>query len=752
MTAKKATKGTGTWLAALAVSTLAACAATSSSSSNPYGTGGSNAPVGSGGFFVPGGTGGGFGTGGFGIIDEPPFGTGGRFLSPSSPILDSVVTAPTPPPPISGGTLLVLADGETAMAADPDRDQVYVFDLAAGSVTATVPLNKGDEPGRLIQDKAGAVHVVLRGAASIATIDPAAGVVTMRRAACSTPRGIAYDPTRDRLYLACASGELQTFTPTGAAVSSTWTLAQDLRDVVVDGDTLLVTRFRSAEVLTVDPTTGAIIDSARPPAFSNPAVHQGMSYEPGVAWRAVPAPGGGLVMVHQRGMYGVVQTTPGGYGGLSPCDAIVHTAVCHMKRGATAPAGPALPGFVLPVDIAVSPDGKQVAMVAAGNGHAPLGGARRLFTTDMDDVTSEWPQGCAPDDRHGPSQSPTCSSVGSGGTAGNDVVGTGGSTAPGASGGAVGFVGGGGASGVASSGGANGSFASSGGTSGRLGSGGTTPIFAGTGGAAPLPLGVRCSREISAPGEPIAVAYAPGDRLLVQMREPAQLVIVTGSEEQTPNERTFVLSSQSRADTGHTLFHVNSGGGLACASCHPEGHDDGRVWAFDGEGSRRTQDPSGGLLKTAPFHWNGDMTDFPTLAKAVFVGRMSGPALSSEQTRAMQSWVDALPELPPLRSSSDAAVARGKTLFESPALACTSCHNGDQFTNNSTVDVGTGQMFQVPSLRGVGWRAPYMHDGCAATMADRFTDATCGGGNQHGMTSELSEADLNDLIAYLQSL
>jgi len=76
----------------------------------------------------------------------------------------------------------------------------------------------------------------------------------------------------------------------------------------------------------------------------------------------------------------------------------------------------------------------------------------------------------------------------------------------------------------------------------------------------------------------------------------------------------------------------------------------------------------------------------------------------------------------------------------------------DQLTNNNSVAVGTGEMFQVPSLRGVGWRAPYMHDGCAATLSDRFTDATCGGGDQHGMTSQLSEADRADLIAYLQSL
>ena len=59
-------------------------------------------------------------------------------------------------------------------------------------------------------------------------------------------------------------------------------------------------------------------------------------------------------------------------------------------------------------------------------------------------------------------------------------------------------------------------------------------------------------------------------------------------------------------------------------------------------------------------------------------------------------------------------------------------------------------MVKVPSLVGVGGRAPYMHDGCAATLRDRF--GACGGGDNHGHTSQLSDAELADLIAYLDSL
>jgi len=56
----------------------------------------------------------------------------------------------------------------------------------------------------------------------------------------------------------------------------------------------------------------------------------------------------------------------------------------------------------------------------------------------------------------------------------------------------------------------------------------------------------------------------------------------------------------------------------------------------------------------------------------------------------------------------------------------------------------------VPSLLGLRWRAPYLHDGCAPTLRDRFGD--CGGGDNHGHTSQLAPAQIDDLTAYLETL
>ena len=43
-----------------------------------------------------------------------------------------------------------------------------------------------------------------------------------------------------------------------------------------------------------------------------------------------------------------------------------------------------------------------------------------------------------------------------------------------------------------------------------------------------------------------------------------------------------------------------------------------------------------------------------------------------------------------------------------------------------------------------------MHNGCAATLADRF-DPKCGG-DKHGNTAGLSDLQRGDLVAYLESL
>jgi hypothetical protein len=242
-------------------------------------------------------------------------------------------------------------------------------------------------------------------------------------------------------------------------------------------------------------------------------------------------------------------------------------------------------------------------------------------------------------------------------------------------------------------------------------------------------------------GQTVAVAFDADGHLLVQTREPAALVV---------DGYPIAWPGASVADTGHRIFHLGTFNGIACASCHPEGHEDGHIWNFS-TGTRRTQSLRGQILGTEPFHWSGDDPDFDAAVHQVLGSVPFGTTgLGSEYVQMMARWVDTLPALtspPPL---DPIAADRGRALFHDPAVGCANCHTGSKLTNNQSVDVGTGEAFQVPSLIGVGWRAPFLHDGCAPTLADRF--GSCGGGEAHGHTSALGGDQLGDLIAYLETL
>lgn len=240
----------------------------------------------------------------------------------------------------------------------------------------------------------------------------------------------------------------------------------------------------------------------------------------------------------------------------------------------------------------------------------------------------------------------------------------------------------------------------------------------------------------------VAVAYTATGQLLVQRREPAELWI---------GSTRVPLGGESVFDTGHAIFHGRTGLGLACASCHPEGGDDGHVWEFSDSGRVRTPSMHGGLMDTAPFHWRGDLTDISDLMNVVFEGRMGGPVMGVTEERALGSWLDSLPGSAGQSRADAEAAARGASLFAG-AAQCATCHAGTQFTDNRTVDVGTGGSFQVPSLVGVASRLPLMHSGCADTLEARFLDVACGGGDRHGLTSDLADGQRADLIAYLRTL
>jgi hypothetical protein len=206
--------------------------------------------------------------------------------------------------------------------------------------------------------------------------------------------------------------------------------------------------------------------------------------------------------------------------------------------------------------------------------------------------------------------------------------------------------------------------------------------------------------------------------------------------------RHLLLRSED-APMGFDLFHRAAPGGIACASCHPEGHEDGRTWRFVGLGPRRTQELAG-IGGTAPFHWDGDLESMDALLAEVHVRRMGASADEVGAGEALAAFLDSIPPLRPARPADPALAARGEVLFTS--RGCTDCHSDTPPPEG--FDVGTGGLLQAPRLRGVASRLPLMHDGCAETLHDRF-EPDCGGA-LHG--EALAEDEIDALVAWLSTL
>lgn len=586
--------------------------------------------------------------------DPPPVGIGSTpskggidLAAQQSSVPGAVVRAERALRPVSGGTLLVLRDQKTAVVADADRDQLFVVDLEGASVSRTITLEAGSEPGRAVEDAAGVVHVALRGSGKLVSLDASRGELLGTRSVCAYPRGVA--SAEGAVHVACAEGKLVTLStdPSKSEPVRSLTLDRDLRDVVVASDGLWVSLFRSAEVLRLD-TTGKILRRTRLPSLQG-GIGESVS---SVAWRMVPGATGGVVVVHQRAFAGEVVASPGGYGSTGAPGGMVSTAITTVSEDGQAQGTSVALAAPLPVDIAQSAVSGRFLLAAAAVEH-PLEGSRfgRNLLLRPNQLAL--------------STNPSETSVA------GDVQ------------------------------------------------------------AAPL--------EVPG-GQLVAVAFA-GDTPILQYRDPSSLVVGTHG---------ITLPGESVEDTGSQLFHLETGSGLSCASCHPEGQEDGRTWHFSGFGPRRTQSLRGGLLGTEPFHWDGLETDFTALTGDVMQGRMGGPALDAEQNLALAGYLDVLPAMPAPVASTTPSIERGKELFNDATVGCATCHNGSRYSNDQTVDVGSvdGQM-QVPGLVGLWARAPYLHDGCAKTLLDRFT--TCDTG-KHGVVNQLKSDELRALTDYLETL
>ncbi|MBT3191322.1 MAG: c-type cytochrome [Verrucomicrobia bacterium] len=196
----------------------------------------------------------------------------------------------------------------------------------------------------------------------------------------------------------------------------------------------------------------------------------------------------------------------------------------------------------------------------------------------------------------------------------------------------------------------------------------------------------------------------------------------------------------------------------SCTSCHPGTRNDGLNWDLlnDGFGNAKNTKSMLHAHETAPttitgIRANAEVSVLAGLRYSHFVNHTNAENVEINAFLRAQRPVPS----PHLKNGAlSAAAVRGQALFTS--TGCMGCHNGPYLTDQALHDVGTGigreagTHFDTPTLIEVWRTGPYLYDGRAETMRDVLTTFNPAG--KHGSTSGLSEAELDDLEAYINSL
>jgi cytochrome c peroxidase len=274
--------------------------------------------------------------------------------------------------------------------------------------------------------------------------------------------------------------------------------------------------------------------------------------------------------------------------------------------------------------------------------------------------------------------------------------------------------------------------------------------------------------------------------------------------------------SAAKAELGRALFfdpRLSGAGNIACATCHNPAlaWSDGLPLGI-GAGGQKLARRSPSLLNVAwgkALMWDGR---FATLEEQA-LAPMQAPNEMNQPLPALVAKVAAIPgyrrmfdaafpeedvsaktigqaiatfERSVVSSKSpfdrwvagdehaiDDGAKRGFVLFNGKAH-CAACHSGWRFTDDSFHDIGLkgddlgrGKVkpnipilqhaFKTPGLRNVAQRAPYMHDGSIATLADVMREYNDGFIQRPSLSPEikplhLSEAEIDDVIAFMLTL
>jgi DNA-binding beta-propeller fold protein YncE len=195
-----------------------------------------------------------------------------------------------------------------------------------------------------------------------------------------------------------------------------------------------------------------------------------------------------------------------------------------------------------------------------------------------------------------------------------------------------------------------------------------------------------------------------------------------------------------------------------CASCHPDGFVDGLNWDLLNDGIGNSKNAKSLLLshETPPVMSSGIRPNAETAVRAG-IRYIQFNAIDENNANALDAYLKSREPIPSpylVNGQLSAAAQRGKILFSS--TGCASCHSGPYFTDKKSYNVGTGLgreanwLWDTPILINVWKTAPYMHDGRSLTIRDVLTIDNPN--DKHGVTSTLTNQEIDDLAEYILSL
>jgi len=215
------------------------------------------------------------------------------------------------------------------------------------------------------------------------------------------------------------------------------------------------------------------------------------------------------------------------------------------------------------------------------------------------------------------------------------------------------------------------------------------------------------------------------------------------------------------AEIGEQTFfdaRVSLDGWYSCHSCHTDGHTNGMLADTFGDEDRGAPKKVISLLGSAnagPWAWNGSKKHLEDqLHTSLVISMQSQITTDQLPIQPLAAYLRTL-QPPPGITAARGMLPAPKTLLQARQIfenSCSHCHAGDSLTSADVFDVGIHDeqgeaLFNPPSLAGVSQRAPWFHDGRAATLEDVLRS-----GHHDQSAPPLTDSQIQLLLKLLETL